>query len=357
MQQVLLEIPFPGMSDGIPIYGFGMMLFLAFVVCTWIATRRARQEGIVPERIQDMALWVFVLGIAGARLTYLLTENRPLSEFPKIWDGGLVFYGSILGGLVGYLLAYQFVLKKHGISNWKVADILAPAIAIGICLGRFGCFLNGCCYGHVNCEHGPSVGFPLSSPPRFALVNEGLQTAAGFTMDFGSGNERRVGAVDPDSAAHASGLRPGDIIVAAGDREIDTYRDLSDYLVHWKRGQKELTLTVERESKQVQIGPFIPLTLPLHPTQLYSSVGGLLLFLLVQAYYPLRRRDGEVMTLLMLAYPFERFLEESLRSDNPPLSFGLTFSQNVSAGLLLAGVGLAIWLASRPAQYPRLANA
>lgn len=369
MQQVLFEVPFPGIPGGIPIYGFGMMLFLAFVLCTWLASWRARQQGIAPERVHDLALWVFVLGIAGARITYLVTEteyDRPLSQiitawafqFFKIWDGGLVFYGSILGGVGGYLLAYRFILKKHGISSWKMADVLAPAIVLGLCLGRLGCFLNGCCYGHVNCIHGPAVEFPLSSPPRYALTKEGVQTAAGFALAEGAANERTVGVVDPASAAHASGLRPGDVIVKAGARDIQGYRDLSEYLVwDWPRGQKELQLTVQRHGQDVVIGPFEPRTVGLHPTQVYSSVGAFLIFLLLQAYYPLRRRDGAVMALLMLAYPVERFLEESLRSDNPALAFGLTFSQHVSVYLLLAGLALAAWLWRRPVQYPGAAVA
>src|SRR5262249_43663237 len=159
------------------------------------------------------------------------------------------------------------VLKKHGISNWKVADVIAPAIAVGVCLGRLGCFLNGCCYGHVNCAHGPAVHFPLSSPPRYALVKDGLQTAAGFAMKddhdpADPDDELTVSLVEPGSPAEQSGLRPGDVIRKAGDREIKAYRDLSEYLVwDWRRGEKELQLTVERDGKEVVIGPFAPRTL------------------------------------------------------------------------------------------------
>ena len=34
-----------------------------------------------------------------------------------------------------------------GLPAWRVADALAPSIAIGTAFGRVGCFLNGCCYG------------------------------------------------------------------------------------------------------------------------------------------------------------------------------------------------------------------
>src|SRR5690242_14671195 len=161
MHQVLFRIPidfFRRTPQGIPIYGFGTMLFLAFAICLWLTGRRAQKEGIRKEVIQDLALWIFVGGIVGARLTFLLVEGDPgqtwatriqtaLTEFFRIWDGGLVFYGSVLGGVAGYILAYLLVYRKQGLSSWKLADVIAPSLAVGLCLGRIGCFLNGCCYG------------------------------------------------------------------------------------------------------------------------------------------------------------------------------------------------------------------
>ena len=78
-------------------------------------------------------------------------------------------------------------------------------------------------------------------------------------------------------------------------------------------------------------------SLPVHPTQLYSAIDGVLLLLLLSAYYPLRRRDGEVMALLMVTYPITRFLIEYLRNDEGIFWFGLTISQNISVFLLLPG--------------------
>jgi phosphatidylglycerol:prolipoprotein diacylglycerol transferase len=38
-------------------------------------------------------------------------------------------------------------LKKHKMQLWAVADILAPSLALGQAIGRWGCFFAGCCYG------------------------------------------------------------------------------------------------------------------------------------------------------------------------------------------------------------------
>src|SRR5262245_27871906 len=99
MLQVLWRIPIG--QDGVPIYGFGMMLFLAFLACTWLASRRADLEGIPRDTVQDLAIWIFVGGLLGARITYLLNQPGQLNvwqflkQLPLIWEGGIVFYGSV----------------------------------------------------------------------------------------------------------------------------------------------------------------------------------------------------------------------------------------------------------------------
>ncbi|WP_165226402.1 prolipoprotein diacylglyceryl transferase [Aquisphaera insulae] len=89
-------------------------------------------------------------------------------------------------------------------------------------------------------------------------------------------------------------------------------------------------------------------SLPLHPTQLYSAFDALVIFALLTAYYPLRRRDGEVLGLLMLTYPITRFLIEYLRSDEGDFFAGFTISQNISTVLFAGGLLYWAWLRRRP---------
>jgi phosphatidylglycerol:prolipoprotein diacylglycerol transferase len=89
-------------------------------------------------------------------------------------------------------------------------------------------------------------------------------------------------------------------------------------------------------------------SLPLHPTQLYSAVDGLLLFALLTAYYPIRRRDGEVMSLLLITYPVTRFLVERLRDDEVALASGFTIAQTISLFVLASGLMFWSWLSARP---------
>lgn len=82
-------------------------------------------------------------------------------------------------------------------------------------------------------------------------------------------------------------------------------------------------------------------TLPLYPTQLFSALDAGMILLLLSAYYPLRRRDGEVFGLLLFTYPPTRFLIEMLRDDEATLFSGFTVAQVVS--LIVFGLGLSFW--------------
>ncbi len=94
-------------------------------------------------------------------------------------------------------------------------------------------------------------------------------------------------------------------------------------------------------------------SLPIHPTQIYAAVDGLVLLLLLSAYYPLRRRDGEVMGLLMITYPITRFLVEFLRNDEGAFFAGMTISQNISVALFSAGLIFWTWLLKQPKELYR----
>ncbi len=94
-------------------------------------------------------------------------------------------------------------------------------------------------------------------------------------------------------------------------------------------------------------------SLPIHPTQLYSAIDGLILLMLLTAYYPVRRRDGEVMALLMVTYPISRFLIEYLRNDEAAYFAGFTISQNISVVLFLGGILYWIWLSRQPRELYR----
>src|SRR5262245_8345894 len=130
MRQVLFRLPVG--QDGWPVYGFGVMLFFAFVACIWMATRRARKVGIAPEVIQDLALWIFGGGIIGARVAYIILHERHLlqsvwdffARLPRIWDGGIIFYGAVIGATISYFIGYALSLRhKENVTTLRLVDV------------------------------------------------------------------------------------------------------------------------------------------------------------------------------------------------------------------------------------------
>lgn len=222
MLQVLFHIPilkdwFP--PDGIPIHGFGVMLFLTFLVAVWFLGHLSQKtESRMPrERVQDLVIILFISGLSGARVTYMLQYHIPLSQFFKIWEGGIVLYGGIIVASFAFLVYYFGVLKRFNVRLWRLADATAPAVALGIAMGRVGCLLNGCCYGHIAQEDCPAIGFPLlSAPARDNVVDKfGYQTPTGFTTLRSPADDLRsvVDKVEANSQAAAAGLKPGDRII------------------------------------------------------------------------------------------------------------------------------------------------
>jgi len=169
MHPILFEIPkidLGGWTIGpIPIRMYGLMIGLGFLVAVWLASRRAKKEGIDPERIMDMGVYLLLAAIIGSRLFYVLVNfqefQRNWLDVFAIWKGGLVFYG----GLIGAVAAGIWYIRKHALPVWKTADIVAPYIALGHMFGRFGCFFAGCCYG-APCH--TSVGITFSDTHSLA---------------------------------------------------------------------------------------------------------------------------------------------------------------------------------------------
>ena len=168
MQPILFELPGIGMR----VTGFGLMFFLACSGALWLTAWRARREGIDSESVYELAIWIFCGGVVGARAVYVLqnpSEMKSLADIFKVWQGGIVFYGCIFGGLIGTVIAWW----RQPFPFLKMADAVAPALAWGAGVGRLGCFLNGCCYGET-CDSPWAVRFPAGSIPWHDHVARGL---------------------------------------------------------------------------------------------------------------------------------------------------------------------------------------
>lgn len=339
---------------GLPIRGYGAMVVLGAAAGVAMASYRARRVGVDVELIWSLALWLFVGGIVGARLFYVieywgqrfrgdsLTDTLlKILDFP---EGGLVIYG----GLFGAALAAWLFLRKNRLPILATADLIAPSLMIGLALGRIGCLLNGCCYG------GPStlpwaVTFPPNSPPYHdQFADEGFY-GIHFTAD--SRGRPVINRVEADSPAATAGIVAGDVVERINDYPVAGVNEADSLLVQMAVMGERATLELEAGRKiQLPAVSTPSRSRPVHPTQIYSAINAGLLSWFLWAYYPWRRRDGEAFALLLSIYPVSRFLLEIIRTDESAV-FGtsLSISQNISVAVLVGVIGLWGYLLRQPA--------
>lgn len=113
------------------------------------------REGLYAIKFQDildLSLWLIPIAIIGARVYYVIFEldyflTEPLQIF-HIRNGGLAIYGGIIAGVV---TVYAFC-KKRKISILDMLDYIAPALALGQAIGRWGNFFNREAYG-IECSN------------------------------------------------------------------------------------------------------------------------------------------------------------------------------------------------------------
>lgn len=138
-----------------PVYWYGLMMALAFlsgiIHWQWLGRRTGRNVSLAG----DLAFWLMVGGILGARLAYVISNfdyyRAAPQEIIRIDQGGLIYYGGFIGGVVAFTLFAR--LKK--IAFFDLADFAITALPLGHAFGRVGCFLNGCC-GGITTSH-PSI--------------------------------------------------------------------------------------------------------------------------------------------------------------------------------------------------------
>ena len=130
-----------------PIYWYGIMMAVAFLACVihWMAL--ARKQGMSPSLGTDIAFWLMLSGIVGARIGYIISNLSFFMAHPwtvfRIDQGGLVFYGGFIACCMAVVIFARVKKEKF----WPFSDFVISALPLGHAIGRIGCFLNGCCYG------------------------------------------------------------------------------------------------------------------------------------------------------------------------------------------------------------------
>lgn len=286
----------PGLD--IPLYSFGLMLVLGCWLAMELSKWLARRSGINGEHFVNICVIALLGGIVGARASHVFenwnqyfgANGEGFVSAINIRSGGLTYYGGVI---LATPLCIAYALY-NSIPLLRGMDIVAPALMIGLGIGRVGCFLNGCCWG-ATCTAPWGVTFPYDSPPYIAHVEQRIvpQPPAELMVDLPNGYERPATIEEasrkPQLAALAASLRSGRV----------------------------------------------------HPTQLYSTVTALLIAGLLVAFYTTNPSPGRVFALMMVVEGIGRYTIETLRVEPAVVhigGYGLSFSMVVGALLVPAGV-------------------
>src|SRR5919197_6057222 len=122
----------------------GLGIAVGYVLGGMLMARRGPRYGVAREHVWNMLTRAVIGVIIGARLFYVVGHigdyipDDPLGIF-KIWQGGIVFYGGVFGGIV----AAVPYMRKHGLNFWHVMDAAAPGFPLGLIFGRIGDLVIG----------------------------------------------------------------------------------------------------------------------------------------------------------------------------------------------------------------------
>ena len=269
----------------LPIYSYGVMLGLSLVVGWYLTLGLCERDGLPKETMANNYVVTAVAAVVGSRVLYILTN---LNEFDSLGAMFAMRKGGLVayGGFLGGLLGSWLFLRRHKIPLLPWADVAVPSLASGLMITRIGCYLFGCDFGQPLKETAPAVLKKLGSFPRWP---EG-------TLDAGQGSPAWVQHVKERGLDHSA--------------------------TH---------------------------SLPVHPTQIYESLVGLSLLVLLLWARRKQKFRGEIFFLFAFAYGVARYALELLRDDAERGSIPPALPEHVllPLGLVLFAVAWAIGFSKR----------
>jgi phosphatidylglycerol:prolipoprotein diacylglycerol transferase len=123
---------------------YGVLVALGFLAGLSITVKLARKGNLDPEKVTNLAVYVALAGLIGAKLLMIVFDWPDIQIFSL---ATLQAAGVFQGGLILALITAFFYIRHNKLQVLAVADAFAPGVAIGHAIGRLGCFAAGCCWG------------------------------------------------------------------------------------------------------------------------------------------------------------------------------------------------------------------
>ena len=138
---------------GLDVHWYGLIITIGMVLSVLYALRHAKVERVKSDDVVDLALYLIIFGVLGARLYYVIMEfdsyiatggtffenlGKTLYNMIAVWNGGLAIYGGIIAGVITAYIVARIKRIRFPI----IADIAGPSVLVGQILGRWGNFVN-----------------------------------------------------------------------------------------------------------------------------------------------------------------------------------------------------------------------
>jgi len=339
MHQTLFRISFdaaiPTPWGSLPVFGFGLLLVLLGIVTLWSVIPHIRRhgfDGMAIERIATVAVTAFVI----------FQIPNWVESIPVYGFGAMLLLGFLGAGWLGGIRA-----KREGFSPELTWDAGMWVFIPGILGARVFSIAENW-DKHTEGKSFPETIVSLFNFPEGGLVLYGGVISAGIFY-FIYCSRKKI------SALYLADMIIPCIFVGEMFGRIGC---LLNGCCFGDATALPWGVCFPRESfpynTQVMNGELLaqaPYSLPLHPTQIYSSLNALVLALLTWNYFPFRRKDGEVLLVGWTLYPITRFCLEILRDEPGRFGTVLTTSQWVSLGMLVAALLFRAYLNRKTEQY------
>ena len=142
MLTLLGSIPSPASGNLGPFHMYGVILAVGVLISVWLAEHRWRARGYPRDGIYDIAFWVVIWGVVGARVYHVITDYQRFEDDPwravQIWKGGLGIWGAVIGGA----LAVIVITYRRKLPTLVVMDCMAVGIVLAQAIGRWGNYFN-----------------------------------------------------------------------------------------------------------------------------------------------------------------------------------------------------------------------